>query len=150
MIHSITVANEFIELSKKNGNLLTNMQIQKLVYFAHIIYAVRNDGDRLIDEDWFAWTFGPVEKRLYESLRAYGRSPVSEKIPFKKEIVDEKSMKCIKDIYDTYGNVSAYDLSVLTHVKGGPWYKTWMGDGKFQVVPQELMYQFYAEKLKSK
>lgn len=153
MTHSYTVANEFIRLSLEDGNPLTNMQIQKLVYFAHIIYAVKHDGNRLIAEDWFAWTFGPVEKNLYESLRTYGPSPVTVPIePISRNKGDhlaEKEKDVIRKVYKGYGKYTAFQLSELTHLKGGPWYKTWFGHGKFQVIPHQLIYDFYSSKLKS-
>lgn len=153
MVHSCVVANEFINLSLKDGPLLTNMQIQKLVYFAHVIYAVKHAGNRLIDEDWFAWTFGPVEKKLYQALQKYGSAPISSEIELdplsKGQATSDKEKKVIEKVYNTYGKYSAFQLSELTHIRNGPWYTTWYGNGKFQVIPHQLIFEYYSSKLKT-
>src|SRR5260370_7712236 len=71
------VANEFLELAKKDGQQLTQMQLQKLVYFAYGWYLAIT-GTRLIDERVEGWQWGPVFPSIYKGLKRFGSSSVTE------------------------------------------------------------------------
>src|SRR5260370_3705804 len=70
-------ANEFLELAKKDGQQLTQMQFQNLVYFAYGWYLAIT-GQRLIDERVEAWQWGPVIPSIYKEFKRFGSSPVTE------------------------------------------------------------------------
>src|SRR5260370_13471552 len=71
------VANEFLELAKKDGQQLTQMQLQKLVYFAYGWYLAIT-GTRLIDERVEAWQWGPVVPSIYKEFKRFRSSSVRE------------------------------------------------------------------------
>lgn len=78
MFKSQTIANIFLEIAKEEGKKLTNMQVQKLVYFAHGWYLAFTD-NALIDENVEAWTYGPVIPSVYEALQQYRANPVCKR-----------------------------------------------------------------------
>jgi uncharacterized phage-associated protein len=44
---------------------LSNLQMQKILYLAHMVYMDKNSGEPLVDEDFQAWDYGPVLPSLY-------------------------------------------------------------------------------------
>lgn len=133
--HSTAIANEFLKRAKKEGHTLTQMQLQKLVYIAHGWNLAINGEPLTIDRPQ-AWDYGPVYSELWDALRHYGRSPVTEPIKigdyvagmFRENADEEARASLSKDekelidtVYETYGKFDAYQLSALTHQEGTPW-----------------------------
>ncbi len=73
------VANELLDLAGRSNRKLTQIDIQKLVYFAHGWHLALTDQD-LIPDQIEAWTYGPVVRRLYDALKKFGNSPITEKV----------------------------------------------------------------------
>lgn len=75
MATSIAVANAFLMLSKNNGVLLNQMQLQKLVYIAHgWNLAIYNSP--LTEDEIIATDYGPIYPKLQKALTRYGADPV--------------------------------------------------------------------------
>ena len=74
------VANDFLDLAGSESCPLSQMQVQKLLYFSHGWHLALR-GEPLTVEPFEAWDYGPVVRRLWERLRKYGNKPVTEKIP---------------------------------------------------------------------
>jgi uncharacterized phage-associated protein len=83
-----TVANAFIDIVANNGFYLTNLKLQKLVYFAHGWYLAFTDTP-LIDDEVQSWKYGPVIQSLHYELKHYGSGHITKKIPTDKNIVYE-------------------------------------------------------------
>ena len=79
-VSSYTVANEFIALAKNEGESLTNMQLQKLVFIAQG-YTLAILERQLYYHNTHAWQWGPVVPKLYKSLQKYGSNIVTERLP---------------------------------------------------------------------
>ena len=71
------IANYFLEKAKAEGNSLTPMQVQKLVYFAHGWY-LGLFGEPLIKESVQAWSYGPVIPSLYQEFKRFGNQGIDE------------------------------------------------------------------------
>jgi uncharacterized phage-associated protein len=143
------IANEFIDLADAQGEKLTHMKLQKLVFFAHGWHLALY-GEPLLDEQVEAWKFGPVIRSLYLELREQGDRPVQEKIvkfrfssrtgvPISKadwrDLVAKEhtpsadddpanaaeTRAFLKRVWDVYRPYTAIQLSNLTHAPGTPW-----------------------------
>ena len=137
-VHATTsahaIANAFVALAREEGRLLTNMQLQKLVFLANG-YTLAFYNRPLYYNETYAWQFGPVIKALYESLRKYGRGEVT--LP-----EDSKEMEIVKAVWEGYGEFSGSQLSALTHKPDTPWRITWRLD-QFGVIPQPRTADYY-------
>lgn len=71
MSKPITVFSAAKRLGEKSGWTLSNLQMQKLIYIAHMYYMGRCD-DPLIIGHFEAWDYGPVHPLLYHRLKTYG------------------------------------------------------------------------------
>lgn len=122
MTTALAVANEFIKLSHSNERPITNMKLQKLVYFAQGFYAAMNNGERLFKEDFEAWKYGPVIPELYHKFKVYFAGAIPANHPFKEssELTDQEE-KVIQWVYDNLGKYTAIQLSNFSHLENSPW-----------------------------
>lgn len=152
----LAIANEFLRLAKRDGKDLTHMQLQKLVYIANGWLLAASERP-LVEDDPEAWEFGPVYRRLFDALKKYGRASVSEFIrwgddtPFSLDDGDMAEEELAPDekeilhmVWDTYGNMQAFQLSALTHQKGSPWSQTYE-TGRNKIISKELIAKHFKE-----
>jgi uncharacterized phage-associated protein len=60
---------------KMNGKSITNLDVQKILYFAQGWHLAIN-GERLFQEKLRAWVHGPVVPEIYFRLAQYERDPI--------------------------------------------------------------------------
>jgi len=146
------VANSFLELAQESGFSLTNMQVQKLVFFAHGVH-LAGFGEPLIHEHPRAWTFGPVIPELYEELRKYGSSVVTEKLKAPDSVESDTGKRAISATWRAYQGYSAGQLSKISHIKNGPWDSVWNapdGKGRFGLISDSVIRDYYLSRVKTK
>lgn len=117
-MRSIDVANYFV--AKYGDHIrLTNLSLNKLVYFAQV-ESLRRLGRPLFSDEVEAWEYGPVEPLVYHSFKRFGRYVVTEASgPFEGCTKEETDV--MDSVMDTYGSLTAYDLVTLSHKEGGAW-----------------------------
>ena len=127
------------ELSGNND--LTNLKLQKLLYFAQVKY-LKETGDLLFDEPIEAWKYGPVVRSIYERLKGYGAYVVTdfdEDTSAAEELsADEKAF--LDRFFEEYAKYSAWALVNKTHEADSPWDKIYDdGAGETREIPIELL-----------
>ncbi|MGA8142178.1 MAG: type II toxin-antitoxin system antitoxin SocA domain-containing protein, partial [Desulfobaccales bacterium] len=72
MISCVDVAKYFLSLTdEESGELISNLKLQKLVYYAQGFHLVFYDTP-LFSERIEAWTYGPVVPDLYHEYKSHG------------------------------------------------------------------------------
>jgi uncharacterized phage-associated protein len=134
------VANDFLDLAKRDGEILDPMKIQKLVYLAHG-WNLALHGSSLIKQEVEAWSYGPVIRRLYDEFKKYRASPITEKANVMKDVEspDENAKRLIEAVWSKYRPYSAIQLSMFTHEPGYAWDLTMKEFGPFSVIPNALI-----------
>lgn len=126
------VANHFLGLAHAAGIPLTNLALQKLVYFAHGLMLSRH-GRPLVDGYFEAWDYGPVHPLLYGAFKGSGRDPISQPAvrrdlrtgdvsPVSSSLRPEAT-DVVSEIFAKLGRQPAGRLVTLSHAVGGPWEK---------------------------
>lgn len=128
------VANEFLDLGDVAGTALTNMALQKLVYLSHGWHILKT-GQPLATNHFEAWEWGPVVKCLYDSLKIYGEHPVTGRVTWFNALenrvevartpLEAGERAFLMELFHRYGHWKAFELSSLTHARGGPWDRVW-------------------------
>jgi uncharacterized phage-associated protein len=118
------IADAFIEHSNLvDCTDLTPMKLQKLVFYTYgWFYALT--GDKLFEEKFEVWKYGPVIRSLYQRFKERGMDHIdvdSLESPFQPLEEDIKNL--VAKIWNIYGHRTAVELSNSTHVKDGPWRK---------------------------
>jgi uncharacterized phage-associated protein len=117
-----SVANEFIELGKKNDQIVDPLKLQKLVYLAHGWHlAFLNQP--LIKENVKAWRYGPVIPSIYKEFKDQGRAPILRtiEIPSGTPVPDANAKAIVDEVWKKYGRMSGFNLSMITHQPGSAW-----------------------------
>lgn len=148
------VANYFLDLARKKGVDLTPMKLIKLVYIAHgwTLGLMRKP---LIIDKIEAWKYGPVIPSLYKTFKKYGDRAIYKNatncfgVKVSDEISDQEKA-IIERVFEKYGNLTALQLSSLTHKEGTPWYISWNNqNGMNQMgfpISNELIEDHYVRK----
>ena len=129
-----SVANAIIASADRRAIKLTNLSIQKLLYFAHAS-ALARYGKPLVKGVFEAWEFGPVCRPVYDALKQYGSRPVTELIERRDPISGETSvvkppedwrvLEHIDDVLKSIGHLSPGQLVDLSHAPNGAWEEVW-------------------------
>jgi len=150
MASAIAVAQRFLDLAAAEGKALTNMQLQKLVFFAHGVHLAGFDAP-LIDEPVKAWDFGPVIPELYEKLRQFGRDYVTgELAPDLRETIesDPQADEAIMAVWEAYRKHTAFQLSQITHLPKTPWDQIWnKPNGRYMIIPNDIIKEYYKNRV---
>lgn len=97
---------------------ITTMKLQKLVYIAQG-WSLATLDKPLFDDDFKAWTFGPVATALYSKHR--GQFTVGSWRHGDKTELDAVEQAVVDGVVNNYGALSGQQLSDLSHIPGGPW-----------------------------
>ncbi|MBJ7417938.1 MAG: SocA family protein [Niveispirillum sp.] len=159
---SLAIANEFIRLARSASQDITHMQLQKLVYLAHGWNMAINK-QPLIEDEFEAWEFGPVIRRLYDALKRWGKHPVGQMIRWgddtgfaddddgvANDVVSPEERAVIDKVWKTYGKLQAFQLSALTHEPDTPWYAKYQQGRNHKIPAQSIREYFVKLALKSR
>ncbi len=136
------VLKAFLQLQKfdsDSGDVITNMKAQKLLYYAQGVNYALNCAP-LFDDDFEAWTHGPVIARLYRALKKFENRQI--KMPnqenFDDSIFSDAQLTAIVRTYNTFGQFSAWKLRDMTHQEA-PWMNTKPGE----IIPKSAIEQYF-------
>ena len=138
------IANVFLDLAAQEGRWLSNMQVQKMVYFAHG-WHLASDLGPLSSEPAEAWLYGPVFPSLYHLLKRWGGMRIAERIGVSQRVEDPISQAVIRGTWESCKDLSAMQLSAQTHDSSGPWYRRRVetGGDRFVEIPDALVKQYF-------
>lgn len=144
---ALSIANAFLDRAEKEGKELTNMKLQKLLYFAQgHSHALRNK--RLIEEDCEAWPYGPVYPSVYHAFNRFGSSAITSRAAdpddlawiFDDDVEPAKTPKnkdvnrFLDAVWRSYRDKTAARLSEMSHVSNGPWAKAFRTGQRGEVI----------------
>lgn len=119
---------------------VSNLQLQKILYFLQLTYCRASKGGLLFEEPFQAWPYGPVIESVYNEYSFYGASAI-------EETYDDAA--CI-DLGRAKGFVDAgisrlrtkypWEMVRISHAKGSPWDLVWRGGrGRRSEIPRNLI-----------
>lgn len=103
--------------SRERGELLTNLKLQKLLFYADAWSMVLRN-EELFDERFQAWIHGPVLVSQYHRFKGCQWRPISENI--QKPKLPKGVPSHLRDIVDVFGTETAVALELMTH-REQPW-----------------------------
>jgi len=142
-IHDL--ASYFLCRAAETGELLTNLKLQKLVYYAQA-WHLAVTGKPLFKEDFQAWVHGPVCPDLYHEYRYCRWQPiVLTSLPEEPTFAPE-SEEVLNQVVDLYLGESAYTLQRMTHSED-PWVNARKGlasdSPSNRIISQKSMKEYY-------
>ena len=144
MYSAIDVARYIIKYSNESKYIISNLKLQKLLYFVQAYFLIKKDKPAFSDKIE-AWEFGPVIPTVYREFQLYGSGniPIVSRLvlpdpdnvwnfyreDYSNIKISEEDKKLICDIVDELSEYSAVGLMKLTHDQN-PWINAYS--------PQEL------------
>lgn len=123
------VCNLILDEADRNGRQVTNLALQKLLYFAHGLYLV-DTTKPLVTGFFEAWRYGPVHPTAYHAFKCEGADPIRIRADIRDPFggvrlvpacTDQTVTALIRRIVSTYGAMTAGRLVEVSHAKNGPW-----------------------------
>lgn len=126
---------------------LTNLKLQKLLYFCHAMFAVSKNGELLIKDATFqAWRYGPVIPEVYYRFNIHGQSEIPLIVEGNFNGLDKIEIRIIEEVWTTLRDKSAFDLVEISHARGGPWDNAF-SEGENNEIKQSDILEFFGGKL---
>lgn len=119
------VAKSIINYSNSINAPISNLKLQKLLYYAWI-ENYKENSDYLFKDDFYAWQFGPVVPEVYFDYCAFGGLPIIEYIPSQESAVCD-ARGIIEKVVDKYKKYSALEMVALSHQEGHAWDTVYQG-----------------------
>lgn len=140
---AIVVANYLIYIMGEAFDDLTNMKINKLLYFAQGHY-ISKYGKPLFDDTIEAWEHGPVVPSVYSYYKEYGDSPING---YDERMLSEVQKDVEEILYGValkYGRYTASALRNMTHVIGSPWDQVYQPSCMHSEIPLEVIRDYFS------
>jgi uncharacterized phage-associated protein len=146
---TISVFDAAKRLCEKSGWSLTNLELQKLIYLAHMFHWGHHK-EPLIAEHFEAWDYGPVQPDLYHHIKLYGASKVKSMFHRGEEIDDDSSEgKIIDKVCEQLSHKPARWLVAVTHWNDGAWAKHYGAGALGKIIPNEDILQEYNDRYRN-
>jgi uncharacterized phage-associated protein len=120
-----------LDLASEDEKDISNLVLQKLVYFAHGRY-LSETGQPLVAGEFEAWQYGPVHPHVYNAFKDQGSSPIrtraqsvnpvtGERRPI-PPLTDNAAREVIAEVFRSLKRRSASNLVAVSHAKNAPWH----------------------------
>ena len=122
---TLAIANFFIRKSIKVKRPISQIKLQKLIYFAHGFYLAIKERP-LVDEKIEAWQYGPVVPLVYHKFKNWGNRTITNVLIEKSDslIISEEDIEFLDLVWHKFSDYSAMKLVELSHEKYGPWHNS--------------------------
>lgn len=139
------VAKFFIDLAQKReqqqrGDLVTNLRLQKLLYFAQG-WSLARYGKPLFDAPIEAWKFGPVVREVYNEYSANRANGISSDARIDSDALTSDELELLLDVAREYDRFSTNTLVDFSHVDDGPWAKV----GRSEEIPVDEIKKYFED-----
>ena len=132
--------NDFNNLDS-GGSLISNMKLQKMLYYMQGYYLAFFDED-FFDEDIEAWMYGPVVPSIYDSFKTNGNAGIS----YTKETIslNKEEEALFEEVYRVYSQYSAIGLMNMTHSEK-PWNSVPPGIGS--IISKSVIKSYFKDRI---
>ncbi len=139
MISSSSAAKHLCEIS---GWRLSNLQLQKMLYMADMNFVGRY-GERMINENFEAWDYGPVLPSLYHKAKAFGAKAVPNVFWGSTSIRGSREAEMLQEAWDNLQTMTPGELVENTHWFNGAWAKRYVPGVRGITISSEDMVNEY-------
>lgn len=149
---ALEVSRHIINYSNDAGYGITNLKLQKLLYFAQA-YFLTEKGCPCFRDDIEAWNFGPIVPSVYREYKRYGGfyvfsvetyiDPLTLKRKrFEDKIISVEDKKLINSVVDAFAEYSNSCLTDLVHGQT-PWQEAYRSD-QGKIISANTMKRFFS------
>lgn len=139
-LSALDVANYIIDLCIKENVPVSNLQLQKILYYIQRYYLYSNKP--LFEDDFIAMDFGPAILEVYNQYCGFGGSKITFNIPLEDNLPENFKSE-IDLIIRTKRTLEPWEINHTLLRKGSPWEVTYNNFGKYSVIPKDLIKSDY-------
>ena len=126
---ALEVAKYIVNRGIDRNKPISNLQLQKILYFSNIDVIRECDKKLITDGQFEAWDYGPVLREVYNKFSHYGAT----KLTIREEVeekLDADVKKIVDKSVDIYIDKSPWELVRKSHQKNSAWYKSYKSGDK--------------------
>jgi len=112
-----TLSDFLLVESRERGEILTNLKLQKLIYYSQAWHLAIRDIP-LFEEDFEAWVHGPVLRSQYFRFRDFTWKPITTDVT--RPALSTGIVTHLNSVVDVFGSETAVALELMTH-RERPW-----------------------------
>ncbi len=131
------VAKHIINYCLSIDNPISNLQLQKILYFIDIYHLIRTNKRLIEDENFKAWDYGPVIENIYRKYSFFASNPINIYQDFTEEF-DENIRGELYGYIDKLSKIYPSVLVENSHESDSPWDKT----KKYETILPELLEEY--------
>ncbi|MBO1348259.1 MAG: DUF4065 domain-containing protein [Hormoscilla sp. GUM202] len=137
------IADYFIWVANDTGSFISNLKLQKLVYYAQAWHLAIHDTP-LFEDDFEAWAPGPTIPTLFEEYKKFQWKPILKQV--KKPQLPQAVEDFLAKITEEYFTCNAFELEIMVH-REDPWLKARRGlliaEHSDAIISKESMREYY-------
>lgn len=133
------VANWFLDKAAECQIRLSNMALNKLIYFA-VERGILEKDIVITNAKIEAWEHGPVFREIYHAFKSFDAGPITSRatrFDSRTRSMVQAHEEFSSDVegllnatFDSYGSLSASQLRAISHQPGSAWDAVWWHEGK--------------------
>lgn len=142
MTTALRLSHYIVDKCTKDGEPVSNLQLQKILYFLQSVYCRATRGSLLFPDEFEAWPYGPVLHCVYDEYSCFGGGVIEETYPvFETRLgVSSDVIKFLDDGIESLRRKYPWDLVRLSHAEGSPWKQVYQnGKGYKQPIPNSMI-----------
>lgn len=132
------IAKYIVKEALKRNMPVTNLKLQKLLYFVQGVHLFMNEKVAFPDEI-IAWQYGPVVKDVYYEYSIYGANDIIPIDKNEKIILSMRLKKLVNFVLDDLLRYSDIALVKETKKEGSPWSQVSLNE----VIDEKDIYEYF-------
>lgn len=114
------VAKHIIDYCISINNPVTNLKLQKMLYFLDMYHLINQHKRLITDEEFEAWDYGPVMRSVYNKYRLNGPLPINVWENFTEKFPSDFE-KFLYGFIDKLAKMYPSELIEESHKPNTPW-----------------------------
>ncbi len=143
------IANYFLDKAKQTAIAVTNLKLQKLVYYAQAWHLAIHNEALMEGVEFEAWIHGPVVHELWKKYKDYTYEAINEEVTPPQ--LDDGTDQFLKQVVEVYLDKDAYTMELMSH-REDPWILARNGYADNErctnIISEELMRTYFKSRLK--
>lgn len=147
---AVRVEDAAAYLCEKSNWKLSNLSLQKMLYMADMNY-VGKYGERMLDEDFQAWDYGPVLPSLYHDCKAFGAKAIPPIFWGARDISGTAEARMLDTAWENLKSATPGRLVETTHSELGAWVCRYVpGAKQIKITTQDMIDEYKRRRARRK
>lgn len=135
-----TLSRYVVGKCARDGEFISNLQLQKILYFLQSVYCRATKGSLLFREEFEAWPYGPVIDSVYREFSKFGGDVIDDCRDIDTPGFGGAAKVFVDSGIDNLRKKSPWDLVRTSHAPGSPWDQIYKGGEGYKCsIPNRLI-----------